>query len=79
MRPAQPSPAKILLVNCNTYDQPYPVYPIGLASIDGALREDGHVTQIWDSVPPGESLEQATLRMQPDFIGISMLNIDNAQ
>jgi radical SAM superfamily enzyme YgiQ (UPF0313 family) len=30
-------------------------------------------------VPPGESLEQATLRFQPDFIGISMRNVDNAQ
>ena len=73
------TPARILLVNFNTYDQPYPVYPIGLAYIEGALREDGHVTEVWDMVPPGESLEQATVRFQPDFIGISMRNVDNAQ
>ena len=30
-------------------------------------------------VPPGESLEQAVARFQPDFIGLSMRNIDNAQ
>lgn len=79
MKPEPPSPAKILLVNFNTYDQPYPVYPIGLAYIEGALRQDGHLTEIWDVVPPGESLEQAALRFQPDFIGISMRNVDNAQ
>jgi radical SAM superfamily enzyme YgiQ (UPF0313 family) len=67
------------LVNFNTYDQPYPVYPIGLAYIEGALRADGHVTEVWDMVPPGESLEQATLRFEPDVIGLSMRNIDNAQ
>ncbi len=72
-------PARVLLVNFNTYDQPYPVYPIGLAYLEGALREDGHLTEIWDLVPPGESLEQAVRRFQPDFIGISMRNIDNAQ
>lgn len=72
-------PARILLVNFNTYDQPYPVYPVGLAYIEGALREDGHLTEIWDSIPPGESLEQAALRFQPDFIGLSLRNIDNVQ
>ena len=79
MTPEPPPPARILLVNFNTYDQPYPVYPLGLAYIEGALRQDGHVTEVWDVVPPGESLEQAVLRFQPDFIGLSMRNIDNAQ
>lgn len=72
-------PARILLVNFNTYDQPYPVYPLGLAYLEGALRKDGHLTEIWDLVPPGESLAQTVARFQPDFIGISMRNIDNAQ
>jgi radical SAM superfamily enzyme YgiQ (UPF0313 family) len=79
MKPLTSAPARILLVNFNTYDQPYPVYPIGLAYIEGALREDGHVVEVWDMVPPGESLEHATAKFQPDFIGISMRNIDNAQ
>ena len=73
------SPARILLVNFNNYDQPYPVYPVGLAYIDGALRQDGHVTEIWDVVSSGESLEQAALRFDPEFIGISMRNVDNLQ
>jgi len=79
MKTDPPLPARILLVNFNAYDQPYPVYPLGLAYIEAALRLDGHVTEIWDVVPPGESLEQAVVRFQPDFIGLSMRNIDNAQ
>ena len=79
MKPDLSLISRVLLVNFNTYDQPYPVYPIGLAYIEGALREDGHETEIWDMVPPGESLEAAVRRFQPDFIGISMRNIDNAQ
>ena len=27
------APARVLLVNLNNYDQPYPVYPLGLAYI----------------------------------------------
>ena len=73
------TPARVLLVNFNTYEQPYPVYPIGLAYVEGALRQDGHETEIWDVVPPAELLEAAVLRFRPDFIGISMRNIDNAQ
>jgi len=34
--------SRVLLVNINRYDQPYPVYPLGLACIDGALRSAGH-------------------------------------
>ena len=79
MKPEPTSPARILLVNFNTYDQPYPVYPLGLAYIEGALRLDGHVTEVWDVVPPGELLEEAARRFKPDFIGLSMRNIDNAQ
>ena len=79
MNTAPSSPARILLVNFNTYDQPYPVYPLGLAYIEGALRQDGHLTEIWDVVPPAESLEEAVRRFRPDFIGLSMRNIDNAQ
>lgn len=72
-------PARVLLVNYNTYDQPYPVYPLGLAYIEGALREDGHETTVWDLVSPGGSLVDAVANFKPDFIGISMRNIDNAQ
>ena len=73
------APARVLLVNLNSYDQPYPVYPLGQAYIDGALRQAGHVTEIWDARMPVEALERCVARFRPEFIGLSLRNIDNVQ
>lgn len=75
----EPTPARVLLVNLNKYDQPYPVYPAGVAYIDGALRAAGHVTEIWDARMAAESLEDCVARFRPDFVGLSLRNIDNVQ
>jgi len=74
-----PAPARVLLLNLNGYDQPYPVYPLGLAYLDGALREAGHLTRIWDGRMSAESPEEAIETFQPDIVGLSMRNIDNVQ
>ncbi len=76
--PIEP-PARVLLVNLNSYDQPYPVYPLGLAYIDGALRAAGHETVLWDARMATEPLEDCLARVRPDFVGLSMRNIDNVQ
>jgi hypothetical protein len=34
-------PRRILLINSNTCDQPYPVFPLGLSCVDTALRQAG--------------------------------------
>ncbi len=76
-----PSPGltKVLLVNLNRYDQPYAVYPVGLAYVAGALRGAGYKTRIWDAgVSPGP-IEECVREWRPDFIGISIRNIDNVQ
>lgn len=73
------SPVRVLLLNLNSYDQPYPVYPLGLAYIDGALREAGHTTRLWDGRMSPESLENAIAEFRPDLVGVSMRNIDNVQ
>jgi len=74
-----PGSTKVLLINLNRYNQPYPVYPLGLAYIDAALRGAGYLTRIWDAniatVPP----EAWVREWRPDFIGISLRNIDNVQ
>jgi radical SAM superfamily enzyme YgiQ (UPF0313 family) len=70
---------KVLLVNLNRYDQPYLVYPLGLAYLDGALRAAGYVTRIWDANTATVACEAWVRDWQPDFIGISLRNIDNVQ
>ena len=71
--------ARVLLINFNRYDQPYPVYPLGLAYLDAALRTAGYATRIWDVQASGATIEASVADFQPDFIGLSLRNIDNVQ
>lgn len=73
------SSPRVLLVNLNRYDQPYPVYPLGIAYMAGALRNHGYDTKSWDSRLPEGSLEECIERYRPDYIGLSLRNIDNVQ
>jgi radical SAM superfamily enzyme YgiQ (UPF0313 family) len=72
-------PERVLLVNVNRYDQPYPVYPLGLAYVEGALRSAGHETRIWDVLADTAGLEVVVAEFQPDYIGLSLRNIDTVQ
>src|SRR5882757_10591887 len=71
--------ARVLLVNLNRYDQPYAVYPLGLAYLAGSLRNHGFDTKIWDALFPSESLESCIATYRPDYVGLSLRNIDNVQ
>lgn len=71
--------SRILLVNPNRYDQPYPVYPVGLAYLNGALRSAGYPTAIWDRLAAADTLEQRIATFRPDFVALSMRNVDNVQ
>ena len=80
MSPALSTAAsRVLLINFNRYDQPYPVYPLGLAYLDAALRSAGHVTHIWDVQAGDGTLEASVTHFRPDFVGLSLRNIDNVQ
>ncbi len=71
---------KILLVNPNTYSNPYPVFPLGLSYVEGALQEAGFDTQFFDlNLDKGDLLEKSLSAYQPDFIGISLRNVDDVQ
>src|SRR5512146_874509 len=70
---------RVLLVNLNRYDQPYPVYPLGLAYVDGALRGAGYATRVWDARTAAGPPEAAVAEFAPDFIGLSLRNIDSVQ
>ena len=76
--PLSASP-RILLVNLNRYAQPYAVYPLGLAYLCGALRNQGFETKIWDALFPAGSLEECITAYKPDYVGLSLRNIDNVQ
>jgi radical SAM superfamily enzyme YgiQ (UPF0313 family) len=68
---------KILLISSNTLTVPYPVYPIGLDYVAGAIG-DGHQVRISDMLTTSmEELAEIIDDYHPDIIGISCRNIDN--
>jgi radical SAM superfamily enzyme YgiQ (UPF0313 family) len=70
---------KILLVSANTLTVPYTVYPLGLDYVAGALGA-GYNIKIADinefASPSG--LGSVVKDFSPDFVGVSIRNIDNA-
>lgn len=70
----------ILLISVNNEREPYPVAPLGLQYIAGALRRCGHDIRMLDLcfVPDDEAAVISAIREQePQLIGISLRNIDN--
>jgi radical SAM superfamily enzyme YgiQ (UPF0313 family) len=69
---------KVLLLSANTLNEPYPVYPLGLDYVAGAIA-DHHEVQIADMNTLGGdgALEEIINRFLPDVIGVSLRNIDN--
>ena len=71
---------KILLLSVNREKMPYAVFPLGLAYIAQALREEGHGIEVLDlcfSKEPSTDLKNCLYRFQPDLIGLSLRNLDN--
>ena len=71
---------KVLLVSPNIESLPDPVFPIGLAYITGALRENRIEHQVLDlcfSENYDASIKSAITSFEPDIIGISLRNFDN--
>lgn len=69
--------SRILLVSVNRCDFPYPVFPLGLAMVDTALRRAGHATRWYDCAAPAAPLAAVLREFCPDFIGLSLRNIDD--
>ncbi len=72
-------PSRILLISQNRCDQPYPVFPLGVAHLDAALRRAGHTTRVHDCQVTGEPVEKLLAEFRPDVVGISLRNIDDVQ
>ena len=69
---------KVLLISANTLREPYPVYPLGLDYVAGAIAED-HQVQIADMNSLGgyDALAAVIKEFSPHVIGLSLRNIDN--
>jgi radical SAM superfamily enzyme YgiQ (UPF0313 family) len=68
---------RVLLISANTLTVPYPVYPIGLDYVAGALAP-AHEVRILDMNCAGiVDLESVIDEFQPEVVGISLRNIDN--
>ncbi len=72
-------PARCLLVSANRMASPYPVYPIGIAYIMGALQRHGHRVDHVDILASGgyQVLEERLRQNIYDLVGVSIRNIDN--
>ncbi len=71
---------KILLISANVTLSPYPIYPLGVSMIAGALHKAGHEVQQLDFLQQNTSLAAIAgevRKFNPDLVGISVRNIDN--
>ncbi len=69
---------KVLLISANRLTSPYPVYPLGLDYVAGAV-EPGHQVRIVDlcGADDDRPVVEAIFGFAPDLVGISLRNIDN--
>jgi radical SAM superfamily enzyme YgiQ (UPF0313 family) len=69
---------KVLLISANTLREPYPVYPLGLDYVTGAIAA-AHEVRCLDlnSLEDKGGLPHAVRTFEPDIIALSLRNIDN--
>jgi len=67
-----------LLISTNRVETPFPVYPLGVAHLMGAMREAGHNTSHYDLLAQGglEGIPARIAEFRPDLIGLSIRNLD---
>ena len=70
-------PSRILLISANRCTTPDAVFPLGLAHLNAALRKAGHGSLWLDSLAGTARLEEALENYQPDFVGVSLRNVDD--
>ncbi len=69
--------SRILLVSANRCTAPDPVFPLGLAHLSAALRAEGHECLWLDSLAARDVWNEVLTHTQPDYVGISIRNIDD--
>ena len=71
-------PIDCLLISANQVVTPYPVYPLGVAHLVGAMENAGHRVTHFDMLAAGgiDGLRQLLVQNQFDLVGVSIRNID---
>lgn len=69
---------RCLLISTNLVTTPYPVYPLGVAHLLGALRAAGHEARHYDVMANGglDGLAGVLADYDPELIGLSIRNLD---
>jgi len=70
---------RVLLISLNRFEQPFPVFPLGLAYLRAALEREGHTTRVHDCLIDGTDPQAPIREFHPDLVGISIRNVDNVQ
>jgi hypothetical protein len=68
------------MISANLAREPYPVYPLGLTMVAESARKKGHEVFDWDHLMHKgscEALQNFIDKQNPDFVGISLRNIDS--
>jgi len=67
-----------LLISTNQVTVPYPVYPLGIAHLVGALQAGGHTATHVDLMAHGglAALGEQVANASPDLVGLSLRNLD---
>ncbi|MCC6897772.1 MAG: cobalamin-dependent protein [Polyangiaceae bacterium] len=71
---------RVLCVNPNREQMPWPVIPVGLSMVATALDTAGHDVAFADLTfegKPARAVERAVRRHQPELVALSIRNIDN--
>jgi radical SAM superfamily enzyme YgiQ (UPF0313 family) len=68
---------KVLLVSINKCVYPYPVYPLGISHLGAALSKGNYDVAFLDLGVSDQQLEATISDYQPDFVCLSMRNIDD--
>lgn len=71
--------SRVLLISTNTCHDPYPVFPLGMATVATALTDAGHEVHQFDWQVAGcmpRSVAETVTMFGPDAVAVSIRNID---